>query len=195
METVTEELEALAEDVGAGPAPLRERAAAGSFLASFYMGVENILKRIARAEGVEILRSDRWHAELFERFCPPTTAGLPVLFEGDLQRRMDACRRFRPCLPITATNATSTTSGCARASRGFHRATEAVQDIYGSRLRHLFLFGSHARGEATPESDVDLLVVLEGPVQFYDEAKRISRIATRAAAYRGTALSFVYMNA
>jgi predicted nucleotidyltransferase len=76
-----------------------------------------------------------------------------------------------------------------------HRATEAVQDIYGSRLRHLFLFGSHARGEATPESDVDLLVVLEGPVQFYDEAKRISRIATRAAAYRGTALSFVYMNA
>jgi hypothetical protein len=38
METVTEELEALAEDVGAGPAPLRERAAAGSFLASFYMG-------------------------------------------------------------------------------------------------------------------------------------------------------------
>jgi hypothetical protein len=36
--------------------------------------------------------------------------------------------------------------------------------------------------------------VLEGPISSYDEAKRISRVATEAAAYRDTALSFVHMS-
>lgn len=73
-------------------------------------------------------------------------------------------------------------------------ATESLQEIYGSRLRRLILFGSQARGDATPGSDVDMLVVLEGPVSSYEEAKRTSRIATEAAAYRGTALSFVHLS-
>lgn len=33
---------------------------------------------------------------------------------------------------------------------------------FGERLRELVLFGSHARGEAHEESDVDVLVVVEG---------------------------------
>jgi predicted nucleotidyltransferase len=32
---------------------------------------------------------------------------------------------------------------------------------YGDRLRELVLFGSHARGDAHEESDVDLLVVID----------------------------------
>lgn len=75
-----------------------------------------------------------------------------------------------------------------------HWATASLQEIYGPRLRHLILFGSQARGDATPESDVDVLVVLEGPISSYEEAKRTSRVATRAAADRDTALSFVHMS-
>jgi len=105
LEIVVEELEAITEDVGAGPGSLRDRAAASSFLASFYMGVENVLKRIVRYHGLELPRSERWHVELFERFCapreepggekPPEEKTLPVLFEGEQVARMDAYRRFR----------------------------------------------------------------------------------------------------
>jgi len=72
--------------------------------------------------------------------------------------------------------------------------TERLREIYGSRLKRLILFGSQARGKATPESDVDVLAVLEGPVTAIEEAKRTSRVATKAAAYRETALSFVHMS-
>jgi len=73
-------------------------------------------------------------------------------------------------------------------------ATGRLREIYGPRLKRLILFGSQARGDAEPESDVDLLVVLEGPVTSIEEAKRTSRVATRAAAYQGTVLSFVHMS-
>lgn len=73
-----------------------------------------------------------------------------------------------------------------------HWATASLREIYGPRLRHLILFGSQARGDAGPESDVDLLVVLAGPVTSIEEAECTSQVAIRAAAYRDTVLSFIH---
>jgi predicted nucleotidyltransferase len=42
------------------------------------------------------------------------------------------------------------------------RFRAALERRFGSRLRELVLFGSHARGDAHEESDVDVLVVVEG---------------------------------
>jgi Nucleotidyltransferase domain. len=39
----------------------------------------------------------------------------------------------------------------------------------------IVLFGSHARGEATPDSDVDLLVVTEGDSRDHEAVLRIRR--------------------
>src|SRR5438105_2096916 len=37
----------------------------------------------------------------------------------------------------------------------------ALKKIYGDRLVKIILYGSYARGEQTPDSDIDLLVVLK----------------------------------
>jgi predicted nucleotidyltransferase len=39
-----------------------------------------------------------------------------------------------------------------------------LRDLYGERFRGLLLYGSYARGDAREGSDVDLLLLLAGPV-------------------------------
>jgi predicted nucleotidyltransferase len=42
-----------------------------------------------------------------------------------------------------------------------------LEKAHGKRLRGIVLYGSEARGEAGPDSDIDLLVLLDGPVHYY----------------------------
>jgi predicted nucleotidyltransferase len=55
--------------------------------------------------------------------------------------------------------------------------------IYGDRLVKMILFGSQARGEGGPDSDIDVLVVLRGPVDDWEEGDRTSE-ATAAVCLR-----------
>lgn len=54
-----------------------------------------------------------------------------------------------------------------------------VKNLYGSRLHSVVLYGSRARGDAEPDSDVDVLVVLRDLGDSWEEAKRMSPLATR----------------
>ena len=45
--------------------------------------------------------------------------------------------------------------------------------LYGDRLQNVLLFGSEARGESIPDSDIDIMVILNGPVCFMLEYRRI----------------------
>jgi predicted nucleotidyltransferase len=51
-----------------------------------------------------------------------------------------------------------------------------LRDIYGERLRDVLLFGSWARGDAHPESDIDLLVVLDEVPSRRRELARMSDV-------------------
>ncbi len=52
---------------------------------------------------------------------------------------------------------------------------ERLGAIYGPRLSRVLLYGSQARGDAGPGSDVDVLVVLHGDVQPCEEISRTSK--------------------
>lgn len=41
----------------------------------------------------------------------------------------------------------------------------------------IILFGSYAHGETTPDSDVDLLVVMDSPLRDVDQAVEVRRLA------------------
>ncbi len=42
----------------------------------------------------------------------------------------------------------------------------ALASDLGDRLRGVYLYGSHARGDARADSDVDVLCVVRGPVHY-----------------------------
>ena len=44
--------------------------------------------------------------------------------------------------------------------------------VHGPRLRGVILYGSEARGDAEPDSDVDILVLLDDPVDFGEDLER-----------------------
>jgi predicted nucleotidyltransferase len=48
---------------------------------------------------------------------------------------------------------------------------QVLTDHYGDRLQSLILFGSAARQSLTPESDLDLLVVLQPPFDYFQELR------------------------
>ena len=43
-----------------------------------------------------------------------------------------------------------------------HEIAELLRNVYGERLRAVILYGSVARGTQTKDSDVDIMVLIEG---------------------------------
>jgi predicted nucleotidyltransferase len=48
-----------------------------------------------------------------------------------------------------------------------------LEGYYGSQFKGLILYGSVARDQASPDSDIDLLVLLSQPFNYFDELRRI----------------------
>ena len=46
-----------------------------------------------------------------------------------------------------------------------------LKRVYGDRLCSIVLYGSEARGESTPESDIDIMVLLEGKIDYGKELR------------------------
>jgi predicted nucleotidyltransferase len=67
--------------------------------------------------------------------------------------------------------------------------------LYGDRLDRVLLYGSRARGDARPDSDVDVLVVLEGEVDPLTEIHRNSELVADLSLEHDLVISCVYMSA
>jgi predicted nucleotidyltransferase len=67
--------------------------------------------------------------------------------------------------------------------------TQDLRRLYGERLRKVVLFGSWARGDAHPESDIDLLVVLDRVDDRWQEHQRMGEILDRHSLENDTVVS------
>ncbi len=66
--------------------------------------------------------------------------------------------------------------------------------LYGPQLVHLVLFGSQARGDAEPGSDIDVLIVLKGPLNQGEESARASHFLADLSLRFNTVVSCAYMD-
>lgn len=65
------------------------------------------------------------------------------------------------------------------------RLKRELETLYGARLKQVLLYGSRARGDHRDDSDYDVLVVLEGPFQWWNEVKRLGNISWTVAVDTG----------
>ena len=67
-----------------------------------------------------------------------------------------------------------------------------LQVIYEDHLKGVYLYGSYARGEADPESDLDVLVVLDRIDCYTAEIERTSQLGADLSLKYGVSISKVY---
>ena len=66
--------------------------------------------------------------------------------------------------------------------------------FYGPRLMNILLYGSHSRGEAEPGSDIDILVVLRGPVDPGREIAGTGEMVAEMSLRFGEVISCVFVD-
>ena len=82
----------------------------------------------------------------------------------------------------------------ARTHRIVRQLKAALETLYGTRLRRMVVYGSQARGDAEPSSDIDMLVVLKGPVQPGAEIARTGAIVADLSLQADAVISCLFMD-
>ncbi len=67
-----------------------------------------------------------------------------------------------------------------------------LMDIYGPRLRGVYLYGSAARDQLTPDSDIDIAVILDKIPSRFEEHKRTSKLGSDISLDNNTAVLFFF---
>ena len=67
-----------------------------------------------------------------------------------------------------------------------------LKQIYGERFKETYLFGSYARGDFDPDSDIDVLIVLSDFEKYGAELKRTSELIGNLSLDYGTTVSVVF---
>jgi predicted nucleotidyltransferase len=71
---------------------------------------------------------------------------------------------------------------------------ERLKELYGDSLERVVLFGSQARGDAAAGSDIDILVVLKGPVSPGKEISRTGEITSSISLRHDVVISCTFVS-
>jgi predicted nucleotidyltransferase len=66
--------------------------------------------------------------------------------------------------------------------------------IYGEQLHSIILYGSQARGEARPDSDIDVLLVIKGDFNYIELLKRSDEIAASLSLENDVVISRAFVS-
>lgn len=80
-------------------------------------------------------------------------------------------KKVSEALPAYKTRTTRTSSPAK--NKILIQCKKTLAQVYGERLKGVILYGSMARRQAAPASDVDLLVLLAPPVDYFAELWRL----------------------
>jgi uncharacterized protein len=69
-----------------------------------------------------------------------------------------------------------------------------LRDQYQGRLDQIVLFGSHARGEASSDSDLDVLIVLKELVNATTELQNTSQLTAQLCLDHNVLISRIFMS-
>ncbi len=69
-----------------------------------------------------------------------------------------------------------------------------LESVIGDQLEALYLYGSQARGDARPDLDIDVLVVLRGNFQYFDMVQRTGEVAANLSLAYDTVISLAFVS-
>lgn len=75
------------------------------------------------------------------------------------------------------------------------RLRRGLEHLYGERLAGIYLFGSFARGDATPESEVDILIVLDEVTDYGQEIEHTGHLISELSLDYEVSISRVFVSA
>ena len=68
---------------------------------------------------------------------------------------------------------------------------EGLVQIYGDKLKAVYLYGSYARGDAQPDSDLDVMIVLQNYRGYGEEIDRTGKLTSSLSLEYGISISRV----
>jgi predicted nucleotidyltransferase len=71
-------------------------------------------------------------------------------------------------------------------------ARRNLENIYGQRLRGVYLYGSAARDQLTPDSDIDIAVILDKIPSRFEEHERTSQLGSDISLEYNTVVLFFF---
>lgn len=69
---------------------------------------------------------------------------------------------------------------------------KGLKQIYGAKFKKAYLFGSHARGDNTEDSDIDVLIVLADFRKYGEELRRTSELVGGLSLEHGVTVSVIF---
>ena len=70
---------------------------------------------------------------------------------------------------------------------------QGLAEILGEQLEAMYLFGSQARGDAQSDSDIDVLIVVNGEFDYSDLMHRASFLVSRLSLHNDVVISRAFI--